>query len=101
MGTQNDLNLKKLSIGRVDAILVSDIILAKRLIDNSGNKELFEVIPIDKEDFIYFIYIKKTFNLDQAKIIDNMLHKVLKSKEIDPVILKYFKKEEMDLITIK
>lgn len=100
-GTKNDLNLMKLSAKRIDAMLASDIIIAKRLIENSNNMKIYTIIPIDKEDFAYFLYTKSSFSIDQAKVIDIELQKVLNSSLMDKFMLNYFKEDEINLIKVK
>ena len=55
------------------------------------------MIPIDKEDYSYFMYSKKTFSEQQAKKINAQLASFLKEKEAENLMLKYFTKDELKI----
>lgn len=95
--SKNSISLKKLLHKEVDAILLSDIAIAKSLINSSGNENDLQMIPIDKEDFSYFMYSKKTFTEQQARKINSYLVTLLKEKDTENLMLKYFTKEELKI----
>ena len=78
--SKNALNFKKLIDNEVDAILLSDIAIAKTLINSSDFKNDLLMIPIDKEDYSYFIYSKKSFSEEEAKKNKFYTDKIFKRK---------------------
>ncbi|WGL60247.1 transporter substrate-binding domain-containing protein [Pigmentibacter sp. JX0631] len=95
--SKNAISFKKLIDKDVDAILLSDIAIAKTLINSSDFKNDLLMIPIDKEDYSYFMYSKKSFSEEEAKTINSTLTKFLKEKEAENLMLKYFTKEELKI----
>lgn len=94
---KNAINFKKLIDKEVDAILLSDIAIGKTLINSSDFKNDLVMIPIDKEDYSYFMYSKKSFSEEEARVINSTLAKFLKDKEAENLMLKYFTKEELKI----
>lgn len=94
---KNSTNMLKLLRKEVDAILISDIAVAKNLMKSSGFEKNLQMIPIDKEDYSYFMYSKKTFSEEQAKTINLELVSLLNEKEAEALMLKYFSKEELKI----
>ena len=98
--TKSESNIKKLITNRVDANIYPDINEVKYLIKKFNIKEKLVMLTLNKEDFVYFTYSKKTFTSKNAQIIDNEIQKMIKENIIEKMMSKYFTKEEIKIMKI-
>lgn len=98
--SKDELNIQKLKLGRLDAVLFTGILEVKNKMKTEYNNKELIIYPVSPNDFGYFTYSKKTFTLNSAEKIDTTIQKMQSEGTLRKLMEKYFSQYEIKSISV-
>ncbi len=100
LSSKNELIINKLKLGRIDGGFFTGIIEVKNLMRKEYNNNELIIYPISSNDYGYFTYSKKTFDLINAKKIDKTIQNMNSDGTLKKLMKKYFNQNEINSISV-